>query len=82
MIIVRRCVSFLSKITFHVASGMQCAPMLGILLPDGQRRAQGRCIRSGNFRKGEVAPKSRLATSVGNVAVAPLWPFQTCITHE
>ena len=82
MAIVRRCVSFMSKIIFHVASAMQYVRMLEILLPHGQRSAQGSCLRSGNFRKGEVAPKSRLVTSAGNVAVAPLRSFQTGIARQ
>ena len=82
MIIVRRYVSFMSKIIFHVSSGIKCAPMLEILLPDGQRSAQGSCPRLGNFRKGEVAPKSWRATSACNIVVALLRSFQIGLAQE
>ena len=58
MIIVRRCVSFMSKTILHVASGIKCARVREILLSNGQRDTQGSCPRSGNFRKDEVASES------------------------
>ena len=64
MVIVRRCVSFMPKIIFHVASGIKSAHVSEILLPNGQRSAQGRCLRSENSRKGEITPKSQLAASL------------------
>ena len=60
MVIVRRCVSFMQKII----SGIKSAHVSEILLPNGQRSAQGRCLRSENSRKGEITPKSQLAASL------------------
>ena len=58
MIIVPRCVSFMSKTILHVALGIKCARVLEILLSNRQRSTQGSCLRYGNFRKGEVALES------------------------
>ena len=72
--ILGRCVSFVSRAAFHVASGIQCPPGLEILLPDGKESSQGSRTRPGSPTK----RRSRRGIVSGNVLVATLWPCLAC----
>ena len=69
-----RCVSFVSRAAFHVASGIQCPPGLEILLPDVKESSQGSRTRPGSPTK----RRSRRGIVSGNVLVATLWPCLAC----